>query len=278
MTGRQAVHWPPELYLNDDDRLRRAQTFDEIAELYDQGRREPPDWFYDDLFAETGIDPATVKILEIGCGTGKSTLPLARRGCHVVAIEMGAHLARIAERNLAAFSRVRVVNSRFEDWSCEAQFDLVVAITAWHWLDPRGRYQRAAELLRPGGALAFTTGGHAFPPGFDPFFKKIQACYKEIGADELPWPPPLPEKVSDAREEIERSGLFNDVRVLRRVWAEDFTADEHVALMRTASDHHLMQPEKREWLFDQMRRLIEARPGGNIRKHNLTMLHLARKR
>jgi hypothetical protein len=47
--------------------------------------------------------------------------------------------------------------------------------------------------------------------------------------------------------------------------------------MRTASDHRLMEPVKREWLFDEMRRLIQARPAGRILKHNLTLLHLGRR-
>lgn len=92
-----------------------------------------------------------------------------------------------------------------------------------------------------------------------------------------PWPPPLPDAAPDSRDEIERSGYFYDVRVIRRLWSEEFSADEHVALMSTASDHRLIDPEKREWLFDQMRRRIQARPGGRIRKHNLTLLHLARR-
>ena len=170
------------MQLTGQQRLCRAQTFDQIAELYDQRRREPPDWLFRDLFAASGLD------------------------------------------------------------------------------------------------LAFTTGGHAFPPGFDPFFEQIQACYQAIGSNNLRWPPPPPERVADQGDEITRSGLFEDVRVLRRVWSEGFTADEHIALMRTASDHRLMDPEKREWLFAQMRRLIDARPGRMIRKHNLTLLHLARKR
>jgi len=95
-----------KMRLSDEVRLQRAQTFDKIAELYDQGRREPPDWLYRDLFAETLL-PDSASVLEVGCGTGKSTLPLARRGCRVVALEMGANLTRLAERNLAAFQRVR---------------------------------------------------------------------------------------------------------------------------------------------------------------------------
>jgi hypothetical protein len=69
------------------------------------------------------------------------------------------------------------------------------------------------------------------------------------------WPVP------DSREEIEQSGLFEGVRVARRVWAEEFTADEYVAMMGTASDHVLMEPDKRMRLFAEMRRLIDARPG-----------------
>jgi hypothetical protein len=49
-------------------------------------------------------------------------------------------------------------------------------------------------------------------------------------------------------------------------------------MMSTASDHRLMQPVKRDQLFAEMRRLIHARPGGRIRKHNLTILHLAQKK
>ena len=263
--------------LSSDHRLKRARTFDEIAELYDQGRREPPGWLFDTLFAEFHIEESTAYVLEIGCGTGKSTLPLARRGTRVLALEMGANLARIAQQHLAGFPRVEVRCTRFEDWKPLPQFDVVLAVTAWHWLDPAVRYQRVAAALKPRGILAFTETEHVYPPGFDPFFEQIQASYEAIGAGRRPWPPPPLERIPDSRAEIKQSSLFDDVRVIRRVWTEEFTADEHVALMRTASDHRLMEPAKREWLFSEMKRLIEARPGGRVVKHNLTLLHLARR-
>lgn len=266
-----------QMRLSNDQRLKRARTFDEIAELYDQGRREPPGWLYDTLFAESHVKEPSTYVLEIGCGTGTSTLPIARRGARVLALEMGANLARTAQQRLAGFPGVEVRCTRFEDWKPLPQFDVVVAVTAWHWLDPAVRYQRAAAALKPRGILAFTETEHVYPPGFDRFFEQIQASYKAIGAGRLPWPPPPLELIPDSRAEIEQSPLFEDVRVIRRVWTEEFTADEHVALMRTASDHHLMEPAKREWLFSEMKRLIEALPGGRVVKHNLTLLHLARR-
>jgi SAM-dependent methyltransferase len=155
---------------------------------------------------------------------------------------------------------------------------MVFAATSWHWLDPHLRYAKAAQVLRPAGILAFTTGGHVFPPGFDTYFGEIQNCYEAIGEARLAWPPPAPEEMRDACEEIENSGYFEKPRVIRRIWADEFTAEEYIAMMSTASDNRLMQPAKRERLFAEMRRLIHARPGGRIRKHNLIILHIARKK
>jgi len=51
------------MQISAEQRVQRAQTFDEIAELYDQGRREPPNWLYDVLFSTSGLDPARARIL-----------------------------------------------------------------------------------------------------------------------------------------------------------------------------------------------------------------------
>jgi SAM-dependent methyltransferase len=263
--------------LSEEARLQRARTFDQIADLYDQGRREPPGWLYDTVFAESRLDTAAARVLEIGCGTGKSTVPMARRGASILALEMGANLARLAQHHLASFPKAEVLCTRFEDWRPTERFDLVLAITAWHWLDPAVRYGHAAAALRPGGTLAFTVTEHAYPRGYDSFFEEIQECYRAVGMGSIAWPPPQPDAVADSRAEIEQSGCFEDVRVIRRLWAEEFTAEEHVALMRTASDHRLLEAEKREWLFEEMRRRIERRPGGRVRKDNLTLVHLARR-
>ena len=54
--------------LSEEARLQRAQTFDQIAGLYDRGRREPPGWLYDAVFAGSRLDMETARVLEIGCG------------------------------------------------------------------------------------------------------------------------------------------------------------------------------------------------------------------
>ncbi|HVA79994.1 MAG TPA: class I SAM-dependent methyltransferase [Candidatus Binataceae bacterium] len=264
--------------MNEQRRIQRARTFDEVAELYDRARTGYPETLFDALFAMAEIAPAGAEIVEAGCGTGQATVSLARRGCRLVCVEIGANLARIARRNLAKFPLVTVVTAPFEDWDSRGSaFDMVFAASAWHWIDPSVRYARAASVLRPAGTLAFTTWAHAFPPGFDPFFSQIQQCYDAIGHGGIAWPAPPPEEIGDERIEIEGSGFFDTVRIAHFVSTIEFTAEEYVALMNTASDHRLMEPDKRERLFAEMRRLINARPGGRIRKHNLRILHVARR-
>lgn len=263
---------------NEARRLQRAVTFDQAADLYDRARQGYPEQFFDQLFDMAGFDPRGADVLELGCGTGQASLPLAQRGCRLTCVEMGANLARITAQKLSAFPSATVINTRFEDYNPGRVFDMVFSKDAWHWFDPQLKYAKAASLLRPGGVLALSMSAHAFPSDYDRYFEEIQESYKAIGEARIKFPPPPPEAMPDLRGEIEASGFFKDVRIMRNLWTREFTAGEYIDLMNTASDHRLMEPAKRERLFADMRRLIDARPFGRIRRHNLTILYAARKK
>jgi SAM-dependent methyltransferase len=137
----------------DPGRLR--STFDAVATLYDQARPGYPERLFDDLASLSGTEPGA-KVLEIGCGTAQATVPLVRRGYHVLCVELGANLATIALGKLADYPQEAwVLASPFEDWPLEEEtFELVVSATAFHWVDPAIRYRKSAQALRPTGSLA----------------------------------------------------------------------------------------------------------------------------
>jgi 2-polyprenyl-3-methyl-5-hydroxy-6-metoxy-1,4-benzoquinol methylase len=114
------------------ERLRR--TFDAVAPDYQGARPEYPEELYAALLALTGVRPEADALCDVGCASGKATLPLARRGFSVTGVELGAALAAEARRNLAGFDRVTVVNAAFETWppAVGETFGLVFAATAWH--------------------------------------------------------------------------------------------------------------------------------------------------
>jgi cyclopropane fatty-acyl-phospholipid synthase-like methyltransferase len=62
-----------------------AKTFTPAADLYDRMRPKYPSATFDQL-AEFGHLATGSKVLEIGCGTGQATLPLAQRGYRVTAV------------------------------------------------------------------------------------------------------------------------------------------------------------------------------------------------
>jgi SAM-dependent methyltransferase len=262
------------------DRKELTPTFDSVADRYQQARPDYPEELYDTLIAATGITPGD-RLLEVGCATGKATLPLARRGFDITCIEIGPDLARAARRNLAAYPTVTVIDGAFETWRPPSarSFDLAFAATAWHWLDPEIRYVHAWELLRPAGHLAFWNASHVFPEGGDPFFADIQDVYEEIGegAAKNDVTRYRPADLPDSRAEIERSGLFEVVLLRRFDWEGMYTADSYIRLLDTFSGHIAMAPWQRDRLYGEIRRRLANRPDGRLRRHWGAVLNVARR-
>lgn len=258
---------------------RLKTTFDSAADLYQQARPEYPAQLYGTLIDAVGLDVGD-RLVEVGCATGKATLPLARRGFQIMCIEFGPRLAAAARCNLAGFPNVTIINSAFETWHPPAgdRFDLVFAATAWHWIDPTLRYQRAWELLRPGGHLAFWSATHVIPHGGDPFFFDIQDVYDQIGEglpQDATWP--CPGQLPDSRDEIEQSGLFADVVVCHFDWEISYNAQEYLQLLNTFSGHIAMEEWKRHRLYAEISRRLQQRPDGRLRRHWGAVLHVARR-
>jgi SAM-dependent methyltransferase len=260
------------------DRVHLRHTFDAAAERYDRARPGYPAAVFDDLADLAGLGPGA-RVLELGAGTGKATVPLAARGYAVVAIEVGARLAAVARRNLATYPQAAVICTAFEDWPLpDEPFDAVVAATAFAWIDPAVRVVRSAAALRPGGALA-TIGTHHVAGGTAPFFVEVQTCYERWDAATAPGLClPLPEAIPQDSAELDASGLFEPARFRRYEWEVVYGTAEYVDLLLTYSGHLALPPAARDGLLGDIARLIDGRYGGRIEKRYLTELRLARRR
>jgi SAM-dependent methyltransferase len=263
----------------DEDRLRLRHTFNEAAGSYYHVRPDYPAELFDELVAVARLTPGD-HLLEVGCGPGKATVPLARRGFRITCVELGPELAAAARRNLAGLD-AEVVEGRFEEWQPRPgeRFDLVYAATAWHWIDPAVRYRRAWEVLRPDGHLAFWSALHVFPDGGDPFFREIQEVYEQIGAGQPPGEGfPRPGELWERGAEIEASGLFEAPAITHFDWERVYDAESYVALLRTFSGHIAMEQWQQDRLYGEIRRRLARRPGRSVRRHWGAVLHVARRR
>ena len=126
------------------------------------------------------------RVLEVGRGTGKLTSDLARRGFALEAIDPGAGMVAVARRAVGD-APVTFHIGRFEDVDLPAgAFDALFSATAFHWVDPRVGWVKAARLLRPGGTLALLT--HVVD-STGPLHDEFRAAWREARPGEPEWEP-----------------------------------------------------------------------------------------
>lgn len=262
-------------------RVHLGRTFDEDAELYDRARPGYPPELYDDLAELAGAGPGS-RLLEVGCGTGQATVPLAGRGCRITAVEASANMAAVARRNLAGAGAgaVEVVTAEFENWPLpEEPFDAVVSATAFHWIDPAVRMAKAADALRPGGALAVVRTQHV-RGGTEEFFVEVQRCYERFDPATPPGlRPPAAADIdgADHAEEVARSGRFGPTVFRRYEQDLTYTTAEYLDVLRTYSGHRALSEVARNGLLACIAGLIDGRYGGRVTKRYLIELAVSRR-
>ncbi len=256
------------------DRVHLRAVFDEDAERYDRARPGYPAVLFDDLARLAGIGPGC-RVLEIGCGTGQASVPLAGRGCSLVCVELGAHLAAVARRNLARFPSTSVEVADFDGWPLPpVPFDTMVAATAFHWLDPATRVAKAAQALRPGGALVTITTRHIAGDG-DIFFYEVQPCYQHWHPGALPFRLLTVEEVPFDGADLAGSALFQPAIFRRYAWDQEYTTAQYLDMLLTYSENRALPDAARQGLMDCIATHSEGSYGGRIRLRYLNELRVA---
>jgi SAM-dependent methyltransferase len=254
----------------------RRFIFNRVAELYDRARPDYPDLLFEDVITLSGIPPGG-RILEIGCGTGKATVPFASRGFQMLCLEPGAELARLARAKVAGHPHVGFLPCTFEAWPLEAQsFDLVICAQAFHWIAPDVRFVKANAALRPGGALAVF--GNSVLCRRSSIRDALDEVYRRH-APELARSP-LASWHADTKTVMgafDESHAFQPVRWLRYPWSITYTTKAYLDLLRTHSDHQSLPTEQLDKLLTGVGQAIDSH-GGHIDVPYETHLFIARRR
>jgi SAM-dependent methyltransferase len=256
------------------DRRKRI-AFEEVADLFDEIRPGYPEALVEDVVDLSDI-PADGHILEIGCGPGNATLPYARRGYFITAIELGGRLAALATQNLSQFPRVQVINSSFEDWMLEENtFDLAISAEAMHWIPPEIGYTKVAAALKDQGSAAFywnvavdpqTNWSQAIDELYQKLAISVKAAENTVTADWL---------TAIITDNFRASGCFGEVTVRQYAWSKQYTTDQYLKLLKTFSVHRDLNADIKERLFTDIGDVIE-RYGGTVILPSLTVLFHAR--
>lgn len=100
-----------------------------IAEIYDHipPYQDRPDIdFYLEMAQESGGP-----VLELGCGTGRICIPIARAGIEIVGLDLSDHMldvcrGKLAEEPQAVQDRVQLIQGDMQDFNLDQDFSLII--------------------------------------------------------------------------------------------------------------------------------------------------------
>jgi SAM-dependent methyltransferase len=130
-------------------------------------------------------------VLDVGCGTGRVTLEVARIASagSALGIDLSGQMIEVARTAAAAEG---LDNAKFEQADAQihqfrqARFDIVVANTAAMFFgDKHAAFGNLTRAMRPGGTLGLTTWQ---PPAANPWFVAFTTAL--AAGRQLPAPPP----------------------------------------------------------------------------------------
>jgi SAM-dependent methyltransferase len=235
----------------------RARLFEGEADRYDRTRPSYPDALVDQVL---GTAPPDLSVLDVACGTGIASRPMAQRGAHVLGVELNPAMAEIAERH-----GIRTEVAPFEAWDPSGRtFDRVICAQAWHWLDPEVRTAKVASVLRPGGRLCLIWNMGGYPDGLA---DALEAAYRRT------LPPDAPPLVigyaahrtaghagdlGEVTRELRRGGWFAESQLERFPWSRTYTRDEWLDELQSHSDHAALAPDMRARLLDEVGTTIDS--------------------
>lgn len=250
---------------------KRAQTFNQIAQLYDAARPSYPAELIEDVISLAQLS-ADAKILEIGTGTAKATLPFAQRGYTLHGLEPGNQLATVAAANLRPYPKVTIETVTFEDWSLQpATYDLVMSAQAFHWIDPEVGYPKIAQALKPEGSVALIWNIAVETD------TAIAQQLDEIYADYADWRiTPFEQRQKEREQALIASQCFAQPAIKRYFWSQRYTTQQYLDLTSTQSDYLVQPKAKQRGLLDAIAIAINN-SGGFIVRPYVSVLLLSKK-
>ena len=155
--------------------------FNQYAEDYFKFRPYLPTFVGDALSKNLN---SSARVLEIGCGTGQATKSLANHSFSLTAIDIGGELIKYAKRHDFGKLRTDFQHTSFEDFeSKNFEYDLIFSSMAFHWLDYKFAYKKAASLLKEDACLALINIKRNYPENLRSVLDSVYKRFSQMSSN-----------------------------------------------------------------------------------------------
>jgi SAM-dependent methyltransferase len=233
--------------LQDENTAVLRGAFGAVAGEYDRLRSGPPpealDWM---------LPPDATDALEIGAGTGILTRLLVERVAHVTAVEPDDRMRAVLAATAAGADVQAGVAEALP--AADSSCDVVIAASAWHWVEEARAVPEVARVLRPGGRLALVWSGP----------DRSVDWMRSLWAGGIVFEPEERDAVDQGRRRrrvvnLEAGGPspFYEPETSLFRWTKPMTREDLVALCGTYSVVITMDDDARERHLNAMRRFLD---------------------
>lgn len=206
---------------------RAGASFQDADVVENYPFRPPyPDQVFEKLLE---IAPRRQNLLDIGCGPGKISRPMAAHFEHVTAVDPSRNMIALG-RSLPGghASNVGWIAGYAEDFPIgEQRFDLTVAAASIHWMDHARLFPRLAAQAAPGHRMAVISGDAPFEPDWEEDWQRFLARWVPTITGEAFDPDGKQEKWASYKAHLEIEGREDFVSQPFRQSVGDFIRCQH---------------------------------------------------
>ncbi len=228
---------------------RRRSSFGAVAATYAEHRPDYPVEAVRWCVAPVGRDIGSLRVLDLGAGTGKLSALLTETGADVTAVEPDPAMLSELQRGLPA---ARALPGSAENIPLpDASVDAVLCGQSMHWFDLPRALPEIARVLMPGGVL-----GALWNSDDDrvPWVARLQEVAGEAAA------PTASRNRAASFGAAQFGPLFGPTERAEFANSQLLTADTLVELMGTHSAVLVMAPEDRARTLARLRTYLASQP------------------
>jgi ubiquinone/menaquinone biosynthesis C-methylase UbiE len=237
--------------------VQHKKAFGAFSKKYQQYRRSYDPKLYA-LLRKLLAKKKGAKILDVGCGTGKSTLPLLKVGksVHIVGVDHDVAMLREAKK----YAKEYDLPIEYKKGTAEKlpftkeSVDVVTVGTAFHWFANKKALKEMQRVLVPGGLLFvyWTMEKPTTAPtvGLDVYLKYR---WKRT---------PYHLRDIDFVSELFKKAGVKKVKTLAIPYLAKYTLEEYVGGLQTGSAYTLMTPAERRGFTRDMRKAFRKEVRG----------------